>query len=129
MLVKACLRTRGCLTHRIAYASSLPGEFICEFVLARLPPAREHAGGGLVPGKDPSMSYVSDRSPGGLAQLAELEKALLGRIDEANDALTRADCFDEEQRAEIHAILEAIRQDSEFHAHYVGSLGSEACHV
>ena len=75
------------------------------------------------------MSYVSDRSSGGLAQLAELEKALLGRIDAANETLKRTDCLDEEQRAEIHAILEAIRQDSEFHAGYVSSLGSEACHV
>ena len=75
------------------------------------------------------MSYVSDRSSGGLAELAELEKALLGRIDAADTALRRADCFDEEQRAEIHAILDAIRHDSEFHAHYVGSLGSEACHA
>ncbi len=75
------------------------------------------------------MSLAGHQSPGGLAELARLERELLGRIDAASETLKRADCLDEEQRAEIHAILAAIRHDSEFHAGVVGSLPPETHHA
>ena len=75
------------------------------------------------------MSLAGNQSSGGLERLAELEAALLGRIDEARDVLSRTDCLDEEQRAEVHAILEALRRDCESHAHIVGAKSTEQCHA
>ena len=60
-----------------------------------------------------------------------METSFLSRIHAAADDLQRVECLDEEQRAEIHAILEAMRHDSESHAAIVQFLvsrhGGESC--
>ena len=71
------------------------------------------------------MSLAGNQSSGGLEQVAKLEATLLGRITEATNVLSRADGFDEEERAEIHAILEALRHDVESHAAIMKSLPTE----
>ena len=75
------------------------------------------------------MSLSLSESPEALAELAELVHALRGRINEAGRVLGRCECFDEEQRAEAHAILEALRHDSEFHARVLDALPAEAGHA
>jgi len=71
------------------------------------------------------MSVVGNDPSGGLSDLADQERALLGRIRAASELLGRTDCLDEEERAEVHAILEAIRHDSEFHASILAALPRE----
>ena len=71
------------------------------------------------------MSLAGNQSSGGLAKLVELEAGLLGRINEARAILSRADGLDEEERAEIHTILEALRHDCESRAAAMRSLPLE----
>ena len=99
------------------------------FVLAESAPAREDVVAERPAGKGNIMSLAASPSSGGFAELAALEKALLGRVHAAGEVLKRTECLDEEQRAEIHAILEAIRHDSESHAAVVASLPAEPCHA
>ena len=68
------------------------------------------------------MSSVSGRSLGQLEQVAELEAVLLGRIEDAADELRHIECLDEEQRAEIHAILEAMKHDGLSHVSVIHAL-------
>ncbi len=75
------------------------------------------------------MSLAGNQSSGGLEKLAELEATLLGRIAEASSVLSRSDSLDEEQRAEIHAILEALRHDCESRTAIMRSLPTETCHA
>ncbi len=75
------------------------------------------------------MSRARNQAVEGVERLAELEQTLQARIAAAGEVLKRSDSLDEEQRAEIHAILEAIRHDSVFHARFVASLPEEACHA
>jgi len=72
------------------------------------------------------MSSVARHSSGQWRQMAELEKGLLARVAQAQGELQRIEFLDEEQRAEIHAILEAIRHDGESHAQIVGTYISES---
>jgi len=62
------------------------------------------------------VSSVHSQTLGQLQQAAKREKALLSEIDAAAADLQRADCLDEEQRAEVHAILEAMKHDTQSHA-------------
>ena len=79
------------------------------------------------------MSLVPDQGPGGFEKLAELEASLLGRIEASADELRHIECLDEEQRAEIHAILEAMKHDGLSHVAVIQSLAGgsaqEACHA
>lgn len=62
------------------------------------------------------MSSVHSQTPGQLRQAANLETSLLSEIDAASVHLQRVNCLDEEQRAEVHTILEAMRHDTQSHA-------------
>jgi hypothetical protein len=75
------------------------------------------------------MSSAKGYTPGEWAHLAELEKGLLLQIDAAELELQRIECLDQEQRAEIHAILQALKHDSQTHASMIASLGGEVCHA
>ncbi|MDY7010819.1 MAG: hypothetical protein SVV80_08720 [Planctomycetota bacterium] len=79
------------------------------------------------------MSSFSGRSLGRLEQVAELEAVLLGRIEDAADELRHIECLDEEQRAEIHAILEAMKHDGQAHASAIRVMengsAQETCHA
>ena len=72
------------------------------------------------------MSLQADAAKTGLARLVELQQALIRRIEAAGEDLRRTESIDEEQRAEIHAILEAIRHESVSHATLFGTYVSEA---
>jgi len=60
-----------------------------------------------------------------LRQAADLETSLLGYISAAQNDLQRVEFLDEEQRAEVHAILEAMRHDDESHAALMERLADE----
>ncbi len=79
------------------------------------------------------MSLGQSLVPGQLQQMAAMEKSLLCCIRAASEDLQRVECFDEEQRAEVHAILEAIRHESESHSamvqFLVARLGQESYHA
>ncbi len=67
--------------------------------------------------------------PAGWRQLAELHKGLLSQIAAAEGELQRVECFDEEQRAEIQAILEALRHDCQVHSAYVAGVEGETANA
>lgn len=79
------------------------------------------------------MSLGRSENQDRLERLAELESELLGRIDAAVGELQRIECLDEEQRAEIHTILEAMKHDGLSHIATVqlitDSAGRERCHA
>ena len=62
-------------------------------------------------------------------RLAELEKGLLQHLEAAEGELQRAEDLDEEQRAEIHAILQALRRDGEDQTAIIRSLCGDAGHA
>jgi hypothetical protein len=59
--------------------------------------------------------------------LSGVESRIAVCLDESADELAHAECFDLEQRAEIYAILEAIRTDSRNHRAMVELLASKLC--
>ncbi len=79
------------------------------------------------------MSSVSGRGCDRLEKVAKLEASLLGRIEDAADELRHIECLDEEQRAEIHAILEAMKHDGQSHASAIRAMADgsaqEACNA
>jgi hypothetical protein len=58
-------------------------------------------------------------------RVGEIEASLLGHIDAAQADLARMECLDEEQRAEVHAILDALRHEGQAHAFAVRQLCGE----
>jgi len=69
---------------------------------------------------------VSSEMPADWRRLGRLQSDIQVRIRAAEGELGRTECLDEEERAEIHAILQAIKHDSESHARIVGTYISEA---
>jgi hypothetical protein len=59
---------------------------------------------------------------GGLQRAAAIEQELSARVKAAVEQLQRVECLDDEQRAEIQAILEAMQHDSRSHAQLVNNL-------
>ena len=66
-------------------------------------------------------STISDR----LSALAEAEEQLASILNEATGDVARSRCFDKEQRAEVYAILEAMRSDVQAHSKSVGQWVSD----
>jgi hypothetical protein len=57
-----------------------------------------------------------------LYQAVALETEMMGRVMAAVEQLQRVECLDEEQRAEIQTILEAMQHDSHNHSQLVADL-------
>lgn len=79
------------------------------------------------------MSQADEiRSPE-LSRTMRLEAELAAALDEAAAQIAHAECFDEEQRAEVYTILQAIKTDAAAHRQIVGQWVSDAagapCHV
>ena len=66
-----------------------------------------------------------------LHRLAQTERQLATRVQRICDQLNRMDGFDEEQRAELYTILQALKHESQFSAEQIESLvsGGEPKHV
>lgn len=73
------------------------------------------------------MSSAHAFTPVEWGRLAELEEGLLLHIQAAEGELRRAECLDEEQRAEIQAILEALKHDGESHVSIIQALSGGPC--
>ncbi|MFW6061199.1 MAG: hypothetical protein ACOC93_00170 [Planctomycetota bacterium] len=61
------------------------------------------------------MSTVHEPARVDLAALARLEESLAEVLRDAAEEVDRADCFDQEQRAEVYTILRTLRADSAEH--------------
>lgn len=68
------------------------------------------------------MSSATNQGPNQLGRLSELEAILVERIDAACLTLGRAESLDDEQRAEIHAILQAMRHEGQSHRAWLAKL-------
>lgn len=61
------------------------------------------------------MSLAPNQAVGCLEKLVGLEATLLERLEAATGEFQRIECLDEEQRAEIHTIIEAMKHDVRSH--------------
>ncbi len=68
------------------------------------------------------MAATQEQRVGHFDNAAKLEAAFLSHVSAASNELQRVECLDEEQRAEIHAILDALRHDGESHTNIVQQL-------
>ncbi|MFW6132475.1 MAG: hypothetical protein ACOC8F_01160 [Planctomycetota bacterium] len=55
-----------------------------------------------------------------IVRAAQLESRLREALAATVDEVARAECFDPEQRAEVYAILDSLRADSEAHNACIG---------
>ena len=68
---------------------------------------------------------TDDRTSRGFTDLIKIEDDVVGILDSMSYELEHLDCFDREQRAEIHTILRAIQADTRKHREIVSSLSGE----
>jgi hypothetical protein len=61
------------------------------------------------------MSGMETRVEKNVPDLAGMEARIAEALDETANELAHAECFDQEQRAEIYAIFHAIRNDATNH--------------
>ena len=64
-------------------------------------------------------------SPSDVSALSGIEHQLASALMETAEEFRRAECFDDEQRAEVYAILEALRGDTDAHRAMVDLLARE----
>lgn len=69
--------------------------------------------------------------PGGgvasaISDMAQIESRLAAKLREAASEVAHTETFDQEQRAEIYTILQAMRQDTEIHEKLVGRWVNDA---
>jgi hypothetical protein len=72
---------------------------------------------------------AQNSSPVPFARLTELESYLLTCVNAASFTLCRAEFLDDEQRAEVHAILQALRHEGQSHLAALMALAREVCHA
>ena len=60
-----------------------------------------------------------------LSEWANVESRISNSLTETTDELARAECFDQEQRAEIYAILQAIKNDTDNHRQMIELLAKK----
>ncbi len=60
-----------------------------------------------------------------LSEWANVESKISNSLTETTDELARAECFDQEQRAEIYAILQAIKNDTDNHRQMIELLAKK----
>jgi len=61
------------------------------------------------------MTAAQTNSSYDAAVLAGLENGLAAALTQTAEEVKRVECFDDEQRAEVYAILQALRTDTEAH--------------
>jgi hypothetical protein len=57
-----------------------------------------------------------------MSELAGVENRLASTLNTTTDQVSRMECLDQEQRAEIYTILKAIQQDTQVHQAMVDAL-------
>ncbi len=66
------------------------------------------------------MENVRGEFVGELSAVANVENNLAISLTETAGEVARTECFDNEQRAEVYAILDAMKSDSEAHRQVLG---------
>ena len=61
------------------------------------------------------MACAGTYPDGDFARYVSVESKIAQSLSETADELAHSECFDQEQRAEIYAILQAIKTDTENH--------------
>lgn len=72
---------------------------------------------------DTASAHIESSSD--VSALAGIEHQLASALIETADEVKHAECFDDEQRAEIYAILQALRDDTEAHRAMVDLLARQ----
>lgn len=67
-------------------------------------------------------NYVSDEAP---RKAIRLEEELADALRRTAAEVAHAECLDEEQRAEVYSILDALRADTQVHRRVVGTWVSD----
>ncbi len=75
------------------------------------------------------MSVGRQQAAEGFDRIKGLEAVLLSHVDAAADDLQRIECLDEEQRAEVHVILEALKHEGQSHTGTLEQLKGEYWHA
>lgn len=75
------------------------------------------------------MSLAREQTPEQLGRVEKLEAALLAHVNAAAEDLQRIECLEEEQRAEIHVILEALKHEGQSHTGTLEQLKGEYWHA
>ncbi len=70
------------------------------------------------------MQGMDSGSSNYISEAVCIERKLSIALHDTTDEMSRMECLDEEQRAEIYAILEALKTDSAVHAGWVKTLES-----
>jgi hypothetical protein len=68
----------------------------------------------------PQANFVEN-----LSSLETAESVIFNSLNQTTDELAHAECFDQEQRAEIYAILQAIKTDTENHRQMIQLLAQK----
>jgi hypothetical protein len=68
-------------------------------------------------------------SPVPFERFAELESHLMTSVNAASFTLCRAEFLDDEQRAEVYAILQALRHEGQSHLAILAALSREVAHA
>jgi len=58
----------------------------------------------------------------GVTEVASLENGLAATLTETSQQVARSECLDDEQRAEVYTILEALKTNSRLHQAMVKQL-------
>ena len=79
------------------------------------------------------MKGMKRKSAGNLSAMAGVEEVLATSLQQAAGEVARTECFDTEQRAEVYAILDTMRADTEQHqmavGHWVNDQSGEIANV
>ncbi len=68
------------------------------------------------------MPNDGELSDNGLSHYIRVESEIANCLSQTTDELAHSECFDLEQRAEIYAILQAIKTDTKIHRQTVDLL-------
>ncbi|MGC9454585.1 MAG: hypothetical protein ACP5HU_06945 [Phycisphaerae bacterium] len=60
-----------------------------------------------------------------MPDIVAVEQRLAAELEAAADEISRAECFDPEQRAEIYAILAALRDETHLHRDQASQLAGK----
>lgn len=77
--------------------------------------------------RDATVDTTSSHIGSGIyvSELAGIEHQLASALTETTDEFKHVECFDNEQRAEIYTILQALRDDTEAHRAMVDLLAHQ----
>jgi hypothetical protein len=73
------------------------------------------------------MNTYVGAGPLDLSELLNLERQLAATLSEAADEIAHSECFDDEQRAEVYTIVQALLSDTDAHRAAIEQLSRSRC--